>query len=136
MATVGTFNGKLIGVYVDGTLIGCATSGTLRVEADQIDATCKDSDSWGAALTGRRSWGMDCDALIKFDATEGLEEAIDYILNETTVVLKFSTEVTGDTYWTGSAIATSVEANAPNNEVASWSVSFEGQGALTKGTIT
>lgn len=136
MATVGTFNGKLIGVYVDGTLIGCATSGTLRVEADQIDATCKDSDSWGAALTGRRSWGMDCDALIKFDATEGLEEAIDYILNETTVVLKFSTEVTGDTYWTGSAIATSVEANGPNNEVASWSVSFEGQGALTKGTIT
>lgn len=136
MATTGTFNGKLIGVYVDGTLIGCATSGTLRVEADEIDATCKDSDAWGNNLIGRRSWGMDVDALVKLDATEGLEESIDYILNETTVTLKFSTEVTGDTYWTGSAIATSVEANAPNNEVASWSVSFSGQGALTKGTIT
>jgi len=136
MATTGTFNGKLIGVYIGGTLVGCATSGTLRVEADQIDATCKDSDSWGSTLLGRRSWGMDVDALIKLDATEGLEEAIDYIINETEVTLKFSTEVTGDVYWTGTAVATSVEANAPNNEIASWSVSFEGKGALTKGTVT
>ena len=79
---------------------------------------------------------MDVDALIKLDAAEGLEESIDYILNETTVVLKFSTEVTADVYWTGSAIATSVEANAPNNEVASWSVSFSGKGALSKATVT
>jgi predicted secreted protein len=136
MATTGSFNGKLIGVYIDGTLVACATSGTLRVEADEIDATCKDDSSWGVSLSGRRSWGMDVDALIKFDGAEGLEESIDYILNESTVVLKFSTEVTDDTYWTGSAIATSVEANAPNNEVASWSVSFNGKGALTKGTVT
>jgi len=136
MATTGSFNGKLIGVYVDGTLIGCATSGTLRVEADTIDATCKDSSSWGVSLIGQRSWSMDVDALIKFDATEGLEESIDYILNETEVVLKFSTEVAGDTYWTGTAVASSVEANGPNNEVASWSVSFAGKGALTKGTVT
>ena len=136
MATTGTFNGKLIGVYVNGTLIGCATSGTLRVEADSIDATCKDSDAWGSSLAGRRSWGMDVDALVKLDATEGMEQSIDYILNDTSVTLKFSTEETGDVYYTGTAIATSVEVNAANNEVTSWSVSFAGQGALTKGTVS
>lgn len=135
MATTGTFNGKLIGVYIDDVLIGCATSGTLRIEAESIDATCKDSDAWGSSIAGRRSWSMDVDALVKYDATEGLEQSIDNILADATVTLKWSTEVTGDVYYTGTAITTSVEINAPNNEVASWSVSFAGQGAITKGTV-
>jgi len=136
MATTGTFNGKLIGVYVDGTLIACATSGTLSVEADTIDATCKDSDAWGDTLLGQRSWSMAVEALVKFDGAEGVEESIDYILNDTTVTLKFSTEVTGDVYWQGDAKASSVEVNAGNNEVASWSVTFEGKGAIVKRTVT
>jgi len=136
MATTGKFNGTDILVYVDDVAVAHATSHTLNINAEMIDATTKSSSGWKDVLPGLRDWSVDGEGFVAFDATEGVEESITDLTNRTQVTLKFSTEVTGDSRWTGSAYVSSISINAPLEDVVSYSLSFTGDGALTQETIT
>ena len=136
MATSGSFNGTQMLLYIDGVAVGAATSHTLNVNAEMIDATTKSSAGWKDVLPGLRDWSMDTENLVQFDATEGIDESFADLGARTQVVLKFSTEVTGDSRWTGSAYVTSISINAPMEDVVSYSMSFAGDGALTLETVT
>lgn len=136
MATTGKFNGTDILVYVDGVAIAHATSHTLNVNMEMIDATTKSSGGWKDVLPGLRDWSIDCEGMIAWDATEGFSEAFADLSARTQVTLKFSTEVTGDDRYTGTAYITSLSASAPLEDVVTYSLSFAGDGALTKETVT
>ena len=54
--------------------------------------------------------------------------------NGTAIVVTFTTGVSGDTIWYGTAYITSMELNAPNNENVTASISFEFTGEMISST--
>ena len=136
MATTGKFNGTDLLVYVDGVAVAHATSHTLNINVDMIDATTKSSAGWKDILPGLKDWSIDFEGLVAYDAAEGFSELFADIGSRTQVTVKFSTEETGDDRYTGTAYVASLSASAPLEDVVSYSGSFAGDGVLTEETVT
>lgn len=134
--TTGIVNGTDLLLYVGGTAVAHSKSHTLSVSHEPRDATTKDSNGWDESLEGMRSWSIDGEALQAFDANYGHSDLLALITTRTKVTVKFSTEVTGDSYWTGEAWLTACELEAGTEESASYSFSFKGTGALSENTVT
>jgi len=134
--TAGIINGTDLIVYVAGTKIYHSTSFTLSRVQGTRDATTKDSAGWRDLLEATREWSMTGNALFAFDATYGFDELFEVMDTRAAVVVKFSTEVSGDSYYQGSAFLTALDADAPTEDNAGFSFTFEGTGALTKYTGT
>lgn len=135
MATTGKVNGTKIGLYVGGVLVASATSHTLNIEANMIDVSSKDSAGWAEFIGGQKTWSIDGEYLFHFDAANGYEELYDSWNARTSVTAMFSTEVSGDIKFSGSAFVTSLPLEAPMEDATTYSVSLQGTGALTKGTV-
>lgn len=141
MATTGVINTTLMGVLIlDSTYkaLGHATDASLSISMEARDITSKSSGGYRALLEGLRSWSMSASAFTAFDASgidiEFLRAAI---LARTALTVRFSTAVSGDQYAYGSAYLTSVEENSPSAEDnVSYSVTFEGTGAIAFATLT
>lgn len=137
MASTGQSKGNEILVYVDGTAVGYARGGTLNINNDMLDATSKNSAGWKDTLPGLRSWTVEGDGLHLYDdATTGFSDLFALIDAKTQVSLKFTTAVSGDKYYTGNAYVTSISLETPNEDVSTFSFSFEGDGALAEVTLT
>jgi predicted secreted protein len=132
--TAGVFNATNLIVLIDGVAVGHTTSAELSIEADLPDATTKDSAGWAEHIQGLRSWSVSVDGLVAYDGSYPSQTVADLIINRTSVVLQFTTEVTGDTYWTGSASLQGQTISAEMESPASFSASFTGNGALTTAT--
>lgn len=130
------FNGTKLGVYSGGTLIAGATNHSLSISAASIDVTTKDSLGWKEIISGLREWSISADAVVAYDATLGVEALFDALANRSKLTLKFSTEISGDERWSGSAYVTSIEKTAGLEEAVTFSVTFEGTGAITRSTVT
>ncbi|RLA19924.1 MAG: hypothetical protein DRQ56_04315 [Gammaproteobacteria bacterium] len=136
MATTGKFKANLMGIYVGTDLIAGSTSSTFSGSNGTIDATSKENDGAKQILLGQQEWSMNHDGHLEFDAAYGLVDLLTAWKAKTTLTLKFSTEVSGDTYLTGDALITSVDLSAEVNGVTAGSVSFEGTGVITIDTVT
>ena len=136
MATTGVFNGSLIGVYINSRLIALGKSHTLKINADEMDVTSKDSALWGEFRPTVKHWDVSCDHLMKLDGTRNVDNLMDYLIAGTSVHLKFKTSVSGDPYWHGTAYVVSISMNAAQNEPASFTVNFKGTSTLTNATNT
>ena len=136
MATTGNINGTNILIYVNGTAIGCATSGSISMNTSTIDVTCKDSSGWTEILAGLRDWSLDGEGLTQFDATYGFNDLVSVWKNRTKVTVRFSTNVTGDEYFEGQAYLTALSEDAPNEDVTTYSYTFSGTGELNTPTYT
>lgn len=136
MATTGLLNGTSLLVYSAGTAISATTSATITVNHDVRDATTKDSAGWEESLEGKRNWEISFEGMYAFDSTYGPDELDDLITNRSTVTVMFSTEVAGDTRYTGTAYLTSYEMTAGVEETATFSGTFKGTAALTVQTVT
>lgn len=110
------------------------TNCSLSVNMETRDATTKSSGGYRDLLEGVRSWSGSGECLVDKAATEGYEELYDDLIARTTVTVKFTTGATGDTFWSGSAYLTSWELSGGVEDNVTLSYSFEGTGALTKGT--
>ena len=163
MATTGKIRSNAIGVYISNTtlpdagltyagptfgdgatedddfeLIACATSGSFSGSMEVIDATTKDNDGQREILTSALSWSMSCDGLIEYGLGSGVRaatELFDIWKDKTKVRIAWTTGVDGDVMLWGDAYITSYEESAGLNEVATFSVTFEGDGSITKSTI-
>lgn len=81
---------------------------------------------------------MSADGLIQYDLGATVENAIslfDLWNNATKVRLAWTTATDGDYVYYGDAFITSIEESAGLNEVATFSVSFEGDGNITKAVV-
>lgn len=125
-------NGRDLGVYIESSpqLIGLATTCTLSLATDMRDVSNKSSVGYKAVLPGQKSWTVSTEGL--YNPSTGYSYIALYNAwtagTELTLTLKNSTQ---DYYWSGKAYITSLSQNAPNEGNVTWSVSFQGTGALT-----
>lgn len=136
MATTGIVNGTDLLIYVGGTAVAHATSHSLSLSMDTRDATTKDSEGWTDRLEGLRSWEISGNALFAFDAAYGFDDLFTVYTGRTAVTVKFSSEVSGDKYYSGSGYLTSLTLDAPTEDNASFAFTVQGNGTLTEYTGT
>ena len=136
MATTGVINGTAIGIYIGGTKVSKATSGSISVTHSPRDITSKDSAGWSESLEGLREWSMEGEGMFALDATYGVVDLEGVLTARTAVTVRFSTETTGDEYWEGTAICTDLSADTGVEESATFSFSFQGTGALNYKALT
>lgn len=134
MPSTGIINGTLLGVYVNGTLVAKSTSCSLEITQATRNTTTKDSNRWEEALASTRSWNINGDFLDAEDAAYRFDDLF-ALLNGSAVTLKMSSEVTGDKYYTGSAILTSLKREAPMEDNATGAYAFKGTGPLSEATV-
>jgi len=128
-------NGTLLGVYSASTLIAHATEGSISLSMDTRDATTKDSSGTRDLLEATKSGTISVSALYAEDAAYGVQELMTAWSARTALTVKFSTEVSGDYYWSASAYVTSLEVNSGMEDNVSYSATFELSGAITYGTV-
>lgn len=144
--------GEQIQLFLSGKTLACATSCSVNISADDIDVSCKDSAGFNSTIPGRITWTAQSDNL--FIVTE-FDKLVDAMLNKTVLTLAFSTvgnwnskttpdaeghvvptggwTSAGDMY-TGQVTISSIDLTADNGSVATYSVQFNGHGALAKST--
>ena len=140
MATTGVINSTAFGVYVFSTtfkIIGHMTDASFSFSHEPRDITTKDSAGYRALLEGLRSWTVSSSNLFAFDATYGIADLRTAAAARTQVTLRWGTQASGDAYHEGTAYISSLEESSPGAEDnVSFSVTFEGTGAITTATLT
>lgn len=141
MPTAKQINTTILAIYTGstpGTKINYQNDATLSVTHSPRDISTKDSAGWAEYLEGMRNWEMSCSGQLSFDATSAPDDVFtNNIATRATVTIYFTTNVTGDIVYSGSAWATQMENASPGQEeTATYSLSFQGTGALTKGTVS
>lgn len=128
------FNATDLILKVNGTPIAHSTSATLNINQSIIDATTKDSAAWTEGLAGLRDWSIDCEGLTDYSASFGADELADLIISRASATAEFGTGASGDTKYSGEVNLASLTMDAPLEDVASFSGSLTGSGALAKAT--
>ena len=136
--TTNVVNTTLMKIYTGSplTAIASCNGASLSMSHDPRDITTKDSGGWKELLEGLRSFEMSGEGLVAFDDTNGGLALTSSLLNRTQLILAFSTEVTGDTKWSGSGYISSLEVGSPGQEEnLTYNFTMTGTGALTQGTV-
>lgn len=123
--------------------IAYATDCTLSVSAETIDTSNKQSGVWASAIAGQMSWTVSTSALYTSEAK--YDELFTAMTTRTPITIKFgritslvdtstgeidTTLNTSAGYYEGQAYINSLELSAGNNEVASYTAEFTGNGKL------
>jgi hypothetical protein len=135
MATTGIITDDTLYVLIGATKFDHITSCSLTIGSETIDITSYDSSSRKEIVPGDTNWSVSIEAHYAMDATEGGDEAATAILAGTAQTILISTEVQGDTTYTGSGYVTNVSISSSKNSSTTVSVSYEGTGQLTAGTV-
>lgn len=111
------------------TAVGGQRGATLNRASETIDVSNKVSGDWKKSITGLKEWSVDADGLLMTSdaAYEALETAF---MEGTPVDLQIG--IGADLTYSGEAIITDFPIEAPYDDVATYSVSFTGSGALIK----
>ena len=135
-------NTSLLTLYFDTDGAGTwgkaahSTDATISFSAETVDITSKDTSGYRDTIAGLKSWSANLTAFIDYSASWGQEELVDKWIAGECVKIRFTTNVASDVYYEGDATITSVELNSSGaEEAASFSLSLENAGAITKGTI-
>ena len=126
-------------LFKDGKALAVATSCKMTISANAMDTSSKDSGKWTEKKAGKLSWNGSSDNLFVMADYKSL---VDIMISREKVSLQFSTTdaengvptsgfVANKDGYKGDAIITSIDMNAPDGENATYTVSFEGTGALT-----
>ncbi len=123
-------NATAVTLSVAGEVMAHATSASLSVSMDLRDSTTKSSAGWSESLGGLKSWEMSGDAFVDIAATNAsMADCFDALIAGAAVTAVFT--VDSETY-TGSALITSVSADAGVEENTTFSVSLTGTAALVR----
>lgn len=117
-------------IKVGTQVVGGQRNASLEMSAETIDTTVKSTGGWAAKIPGIKSWTSSCDGVYFLDDA-GLQAAQTAFMNGTEVQLVFSNS-SGLAY-SGQAVITSMSVEAGQEDVVSYTISFEGTGALTVG---
>lgn len=131
-----------------GKAFAYATSHTLTLTANTVDASSKDHGLWGASEVGSLTWEITTENLYTDDdynklfdlmvsavpVTVAFAKASNYDVNGLVATGGSVESWTPDTvqYRSGKAVLTSLTLNANTGENATYSATFTGAGALTK----
>ena len=132
-------NGTLLGIYVDvtgtDTLVSNQTNATMSINMDVRDISSKDSVGWKESAEGQRSFSFSADAFLDFGAGYSVDDLYAFMNTRTQLTVRMSTETSTHKYYEGCAYLTSIEMSAGVEDSATYSITLEGTGALTEGTV-
>ena len=131
MPSTSVMNGSLMGVYIGSTLIAHSTEGSISLSMDTRDISSKDSAGARALLEGMKSGSISVSALYSEDGAYGADELYTAMAARTPLAVKFSTEVSGDHFWSASSYLTSLEVSASTEDNMTFSATFELTGTIT-----
>ena len=126
-----THHGKEGVVTVAGTAVGELTSFTLETTGDVIEDT-ELSDGTKSFVAGRTSFSGTLE--MNFDETNTEQEALLAGASISFVLLPEG-NTAGDASYTGTGIVTGMSINNTMDAIVSRTVTFQGTGALTVGTV-
>jgi len=132
MASQGVNNGTLVGIWRDGVLISKGTTHSISINNDMIDITSKDSSGWREVMAGLRSWTLSGEFRFAEDSTVAFADLFSEITARTSFGIRFSTGVTGDLFYHGIGLLSSLELSGDTEDGMTFSASFEGTGTLTE----
>lgn len=134
----GTVKAKLMRIYTGGTpaVINCTTNAELTITNTLRDISCADTGIYDEFLPDTQTWTISGEALLAFDATNGIDELSTIILANTETAIVFQTAVTGDTKWSGDVYFTTLTITGGNSGNATFSFEGQGTGQLTQGTVS
>lgn len=136
-------------LFVDSKSIAYATNHTLEINGETTDTSNKDEGGgdWASSEVSILSWNATSENLYSVDGEgDNFEDLFDLMIAKTPIDAVFSKKSQTSTDvptggWTASApkysgkvVITNLSLNAPNGEYATYSVQFQGVGALTKVT--
>ena len=132
-------------LFVATKPVAFSTAAKLDISLKTRDIGSKDSGYWDEKAPSKMSWTASSDALMCDDLTGTGNSTIADLYTameaRTPVALVFATKtgtspdytasaVAGKTKFSGSGYITSLSLSAPDNDSATYSISFEGTGAL------
>lgn len=118
------------------TDVGKLTGVTLSQEKETISTNNFDSPNDAQSIAGMKNWGMSCEALYVYDdAGQRLIIAAYNSVDPYHFRLTSAADTAGVYRYSGQAHVTSLEREFATNEVAGFSVEFEGTGTLTEEEI-
>ena len=126
-----THHGKEGVVTAGGTAIGELTSFTIETTGDVVEDT-ELGDAAKTFLAGRTSFSGTLE--MHYDETDTQQETLTAGSTISFVLLPEG-NTTGDQSFTGSGIITGMSINNAMDGIVSRSVTFQGTGSLTKGTV-
>ena len=126
-----THHGKEGVVTAGGSAIGELTGFTIETTGDVVEDT-QLSDSTKSFLAGRTSFSGTLE--MNYDEADAQQETLT-AGSEISFVLLPEGNTTGDQSFTGTGIVTGMSINNAMDAVVSRSVTFQGTGSLTKGTV-
>ena len=142
-------------VFIGSKAVALATNHTLTLNTETSDTSSKDDGIWSDAEITRMSWTASSESICAYagEAAKDIsyEELIDmYMAGESVdIIVGIPKNKTNDgvpeggwtvpdgespslAHYTGKALITSIELNAPNGDNSSISATFTGVGKLTK----
>jgi predicted secreted protein len=137
MATSGIVNGTDLRIYMGGVAIGHATTCSLDLTRETRETLTKDAPGggWATAEVGRKSATLSTDGMFSYDTTnKKFSDLFTAFDNGTLLLLRFTTDENGDTYWQGSGYITSLNLSAPVEDNTTYSATFTVNGAIVTGT--
>jgi len=126
-----THHGKEGVVTVGGTAVGELTSFTLETTGDVVEDTAL-SDGTKSFVTGRTSFSGTLE--MHFDESDSPQETLLAGASISFVLLPEG-NTAGDASYTGTGIVTGMSINNSMDAIVSRTVTFQGTGALTVGTV-
>lgn len=116
-------------IKVDGEVLGGQRSCDIEMSTDTIDVTSKSNYGWSDAITGVKSWTVSTDGVlfIDDDAMRRTEQAF---LNSEEIEVEFYNNRSKELVYYGNCIPTSISISASYDDITTYSVSLQGNGAL------
>lgn len=139
--TAGIVNAKILTIYKNvssvQTAIACATSASISFEKEMRETTCKESGDYRTYLPSFMNATMSFSGLFAYDATNySAEDIYTDLAAGTSITVRFSTENTGDIYWSASGYVTSLSIESgQNGENVTYSGSIQLTGTISTGTV-
>lgn len=119
-------------VKVGANTVAEVTGFSVSTTGDTVEDT-ELSDTWKSFLAGQNSWTANVEC--HWDETDTTGQGALDAGSTVTLNLYFEGDVTGDTYYTGSALITSIERSAAGGETIKANFQCQGSGALTESTV-
>tara|TARA_R110002020_G_scaffold101665_1_gene239302 strand:+ start:9296 stop:9688 length:393 start_codon:yes stop_codon:yes gene_type:complete len=124
-------NATAVTLSIAGESMAHSTSCSFTINRDLRDSTTKGSNGWGENLSGLMSWEMSGDSFVDILAGDAsYKDMVNALIVGSAVTVIFDLDGATETY-TGSALITSVSADAGVEDNVSFSVSLTGSGAIT-----
>lgn len=119
--------------YLSGNAVAHATSGQITINQETRDVTTKDTNGWREIVGGLKSASGSGEALYEDGASTGFDDFADHIENGTSLVVRFTTDASGEFEFSGPVVVTSLElisSGVEENVSFSYAFDFCGQPSI------